>query len=395
LSYFSEPINRFAAATAVGLAAVVLALGCPAGTVIGQDAGRPIADATNGSGADTAAAAGETVSSRPSGFDAISATESESQSDGEGTRVEVPARIQTLLRRGGVPRSLEQLKLLERQQRSVAKRATKCTVSVRIGPAQGCGVIITGSGYVVTAAHVAMRPGKTAFVTLSDGRQVAATTLGMNRRVDAGLIRINPGQNGNQPWPHATLGSSDDLVPGMWCVAMGHPGGYDHARGPVIRVGRLLEVRPDVLVTDCALIGGDSGGPLFNIAGELIAVHSRIGNDVADNLHVPIDHYDYAWKRMASGEAWGYLPNFKPTLGVTGNQKDAQARVIAVKQGSPAERGGMESGDVVEQFGEKPITDFQSLKEAVADTMPGELVPVWVRRGDSRILLKIEIGRSS
>ena len=60
-------------------------------------------------------------------------------------------------------------------------------------------------------------------------------------------------------------------------------------------------VVPDA-ITDCALIGGDSGGPLFNLAGELIAVHSRIGNDVADNLHVPINHYADSWERMQQGE---------------------------------------------------------------------------------------------
>ncbi|KAA5539353.1 PDZ domain-containing protein [Roseiconus nitratireducens] len=310
-----------------------------------------------------------------------------------GTRVAVPESLQRLLKRGGVPTSLQQLQELEQQQQRVARIASACTVSVRIGPAQGCGVIITDTGFIVTAAHVAMRPGKTAFVTLSNGRQVTATTLGMNRRVDAGLIRINPGQNAGEPWPHASLGSSEDLVPGMWCIALGHPGGYDSRRGSVIRVGRLLEVRPDVIKTDCALIGGDSGGPLFNIAGELIAVHSRIGNDVADNLHVPIDHYDYAWDRMAAGKSWGFLPNFKPTLGVTGNQSDEVARIIDVKEGSPAEQGGLLPEDVVEQFGEKMISDFNALKDAVADTMPGERVPIWVKRGATRVRVIVEIGR--
>jgi serine protease Do len=191
-------------------------------------------------------------------------------------------------------------------------------------------LIITGTGFIVTAALVAMRPGYKATVTISGGRQISATTLGMNRHVDAGLIRIDPGQNGGKPWPHASLGTSDDLVPGMWCIAMGHPGGYEPSRGPVIRVGRLLEVRPEVVVSDCALIGGDSGGPLFNMAGELIAVHSRIGNEVSENLHVPIDHYDYSWQRMAAGQAWGYLPNFKPSLGVSGNKSTRNAKIIEV-----------------------------------------------------------------
>ena len=315
--------------------------------------------------------------------------------NGKDTFVQVPEALQELFRNGGVPKSLDQLRALENQQRLVASRADRSTVSVRIGPAQGCGVIITGSGYIVTAAHVAQRPGKTAFVTLSNGRQVTATTLGMNRRVDAGLMRINPGQNGGREWPHASLGTSKNLTEGMWCVALGHPGGYDPSRGTVIRVGRLLDVETTKIVTDCALIGGDSGGPLFNLAGELIAVHSRIGNDVADNLHVPIDQYDYAWEKMASGKAWGYLPNFKPTLGVTGNQSEKQARIHEVKKNSAAERAGLKAGDIVVRFGEKVITDFQSLKAAVADTMPGERIRVWVQRSSGQVSVVVEIGRSS
>ncbi len=167
-----------------------------------------------------------------------------------GTAVVIDKTLTSLLNKGGMPTSLEQLQRLEKQHQKVAASAASCTVSVQIGAAQGCGVIITADGYVLTAAHVAMRPGKRATITLSDGRSVKATTLGMNRGVDAGLIKIDINQNGDRPWPHATLGSSANLVPGMWCVATGHPGGYENERGPVTRVGRLLAVRPDALVTD-------------------------------------------------------------------------------------------------------------------------------------------------
>jgi len=310
-----------------------------------------------------------------------------------GTRVPVFTDLTELLEQGGIPKTIEQFQLLERQQRSVAKAAVPCTVSVKIGPAQGCGVIITGSGFVLTAAHVAMRPNKTAVITLSDGRNVMATTLGMNRQVDAGLIKINDGQNGGQPWPHATLGTSDKLVAGMWCVATGHPGGYDQVRGPVTRVGRILAVRAGSIVTDCALIGGDSGGPLFDIAGRLIAVHSRIGNDVADNLHIQIDHYDASWDRLANREAWGFLPGFKPVLGVKRDANTRTAKVGFVHRGSAASEAGIKSGDIVEQFGDLPISSFDGLKAAVDDTMPGERVPVWLNRNGKRIRLTVEIGR--
>ena len=311
-----------------------------------------------------------------------------------GTQVDVPDELSEIFQNGGNPGDLASLRLLERQHQRVAESAAACTVSIRIGPAQGGGVIITETGYILTAAHVAMRPGKRAQILLSDGRVVRGTTLGMNRHVDAGLVRIDPGQNDGSPWPHATLGSSEDLRVGMWCVATGHPGGYDQSRGPVTRVGRVLQVRDDAITTDCALIGGDSGGPLFDMAGRLIAIHSRIGNDVADNLHVPIDHYDHSWDRLARGEAWGYLPGFKPVLGVTGNSELEEARIVEVKPGSPAESAGFRTDDVVERFGDVVISDFDSLRSAVADTMPGEQVAVRIRRDGERVRVIVEIGRA-
>jgi len=253
--------------------------------------------------------------------------------------------------------------------------------------------LVTADGYILTAAHVATRPGKTAIITFKNGETVTATTLGLNRSVDAGLIKINEGQSQGRQWPHASLGTSNQLRPGMWCIASGHPGGFDLKRGVVTRIGRILAVRTDALVTDCALIGGDSGGPLFDISGRLIAVHSRIGNDVADNLHVPFDHYDKTWDRLVKGEAWGYLEGFKPVLGVRGKQGSDVAEIAVVNPGSPAEAAGLREGDIIEKFGDVDITDFQSLRDAVADTMPGERLKCWVRREDGRYQINVEIGR--
>ena len=321
-------------------------------------------------------------------------TETLGETNGDGTRCDVDDSLLPILSQGGVPKTVDQLRALEVQQSEVARAVAACTVGVKIGAAKGCGVIITKSGYVLTAAHVAMRPGMNAEIFLEDGRVVKATSLGMNRSVDAGLMKINPDQNNGEPWPHASLGSSDQLIPGMWCVATGHPGGYDKQRGSVTRVGRILAVRDLAIVTDCALIGGDSGGPLFNLAGELIAVHSRIGNDVADNLHVPINHYADSWERMQQGESWGYLPGFKPILGVRGSPSSETALIEVVRTGSPADRAGLREGDIVEEFGDRLLTDFKSLQEAVADTMPGERVRLLVNREGRTRVVVVEIGRA-
>ena len=314
------------------------------------------------------------------------------------TAVELPKSLAEIYSRGGVPKSIQQLVDMERQQQLIAARVAACTVNVTIGAAQGCGVIVDNTGYVLTAAHVGMRPGKTAKVTFSNGRTVSASTLGMNRSVDAGLIKINDGQNNDLPWPHASLGRSEGLRSGMWCIASGHPGGYDRDRGPVVRVGRILSVNEGSIVTDCALIGGDSGGPLFDLSGKLIAVHSRIGNDVADNLHIPIHLYDNkdndkTWDRLTASEAWGFLPGFRPVLGIRGKAKRVDAQVDVIKPGSPAEDAGLKVGDIIEQFGDVMISNFASLTTAVSDTMPGERVKLWINRDGQRLRREIEIGR--
>jgi S1-C subfamily serine protease len=310
-----------------------------------------------------------------------------------GTMVPVPSELQGIFTFGKVPQSLDQLRLLEQQFGRVSEAAKLCTVSVKIGQSQGCGVIIDGGGKVLTAAHVAMRPNKPATVILANGRRLKATTLGSNKNVDAGMLQINPDQNEGEDWPHATLGSSDKLTNGMWCIATGHPSGFDQKRGVVTRVGRISRVNRAALRTDCALIGGDSGGPLFDLSGQLIAIHSRIGNDVEENLHIPIDNYSKSWERLVAGDFWGSLPGFRPVLGVQGKTGEGKAVIKTVRAGSAALKAGIKEGDIIQKFGDRQISDFQSLREAVGETMPGENVRVQAFREGSIVFFRVVIGR--
>jgi len=309
------------------------------------------------------------------------------------TKIPVPEELQKILSAGTVPKTLAQLRLLEQQFGQISEAAKLCTVSIKIGQAQGCGVIIDGGGKVLTAAHVAMRPNKPATVILANGRRLKAMTLGLNKNVDAGMLQISPGQNEGAEWPHATLGNSSKLARGMWCIATGHPSGFDQARGVVTRVGRIARVNRSALRTDCALIGGDSGGPLFDLSGNLIAIHSRIGNDVEENLHIPIDNYSNSWDRLAAGDSWGTLPGFRPVLGVQGNSRVEEAVIDVVRPSSAANKAGIQEGDIIKEFGDRKITDFQSLKAAVAETMPGENVRVRGQRDGRPVFFRVVIGR--
>ena len=314
-------------------------------------------------------------------------------SESHGTNVAVPEGLQAILKDGKVPETLDELRLLEQQFGRISAAARLCTVSVRIGQSQGCGVIVDGGGRVLTAAHVVMRPNKPATVILENGRRLKATTLGSNKNVDAGMLQIDPGQNEGKDWPHATLGSSGKLSTGMWCVATGHPSGFDQERGVVTRVGRISRVNRSALRTDCALIGGDSGGPLFDLSGKLIAIHSRIGNDVEENLHIPIDNYSNSWERLVAGDFWGSLPGFRPVLGVQGNSQKDEAVIEIVRPNSAAMKAGIKEGDIIKKFGDRKITDFQSLKDAVGETMPGENVRVRGIRDGAIVFFSVVIGR--
>ena len=300
---------------------------------------------------------------------------------------------------GEDPKSLADLKSLQTQQSKVAAKIHQVTVNLQHGSTQGSGVLINEDGYILTAAHVAGKPKQKMWVVLHDGRRVEAVSMGVNRDTDAGLVRIlkNRDQN-NQPWPHATLPAVGERVKtGQWCIAGGHPGGWMSDRPAVIRVGRILRVTDSTIVSDCSLIGGDSGGPLFDLQGKLIGIHSRIGIDVDDNMHVPMTVYMDSWDRLANSEAWGVLPGFRPIIGVTADrQSDTKSECVigTVAPRGPAAKAGIMPGDRIVRFNSAEITSFDRLKEEVDAMVPGERVSIEVLRDGQKVNLKLIIGVS-
>jgi serine protease Do len=286
------------------------------------------------------------------------------------------------------PSSVADLKAMQERIRAVSQKALSRTVAVRIGSAFGSGVVVSPDGYIATAAHVIGGPGRTADIRFTDGRRARGRTLGVNRSADAGLVKLV----GDGPWDFAELGKSSDLKPGQWCLAIGHPGGFERERGPVLRLGRILTLHDDFVSTDCPLIGGDSGGPLFDLDGRVIAIHSRIADPLTANIHVPADRFHESWDRLAKGETWGLLPGTMPFVGVRGDPDRDDAFVAQVVPGSPAERAGVRAGDLIVQFAGRPVTSFRSLVAIVRSSEPGDRVVVEVERGESRQRLTVVVG---
>lgn len=195
------------------------------------------------------------------------------------------------------PKSLAELRAVEARVRHTASRMMPYVVAVRVSGGQGSGVIVAPEGYVATAGHLIDRPGEEATFVMADGRVHRGRTLGADRAVDSGLMKID----GLGPWPFVAVGTSQEVPRGAWCVAIGHPFGFQEGRPPVVRVGRVLSNQPQVIRTDCAIVAGDSGGPLFDLDGRLLAIHSRIGTLVSMNYHVPIDRLRADWNSLAAG----------------------------------------------------------------------------------------------
>jgi serine protease Do len=287
------------------------------------------------------------------------------------------------------PESIDDLKAIEAQVEAVVQKALRCTVGVRVGGASGSGVIVRAKGYVLTAGHVSSQADRAATILLSDGRLIKGKTLGANHGADSGLIKIT--EEGT--WPFAPMGASTNLKPGQWCIALGHPNGYKRGRTPVVRLGRVLSVTENFIQTDCALVGGDSGGPLFDLNGCVIGIHSRIGNPLAANLHVPVDRYVDSWDRLAKAEVWGSRLQGRADFGFQLDMESKDCRVSEVRRGGPAEKAGFKVDDVITRFAGQEVRNSEDLVNLSRRKGPGEEVSIEVMRGQSTATLKLVIGR--
>ena len=290
---------------------------------------------------------------------------------------------------GDAPQSVGDLKAMQEHLQKLTEKIVPCTVGVRVGPAQGSGVIISKDGYVLTAAHVVGRPNIDVTFVLPDGSTVKGKTLGMNRTIDAGLMKITD----EREWPFVEMGISKELKEGQWCVATGHPGGYEKGRSPVVRFGRVLQNHDSVIMTDCTLVGGDSGGPLFDMQGRVIGINSRIAGPLNANMHVPVNTFRDTWDRLAKAEAWGSMAGNAPFLGVQGDPETKEAKISKVFPGTPAEQAGLKVGDIVLKFDGQEIAEFAKLSSIVADKAPGDKVKIQVKRGEETLDLEVVIGK--
>ena len=110
------------------------------------------------------------------------------------------------------------------------------------------------------------------------------------------------------------MGDLEQARIGDWVLALGHPGGFDLRRSLVVRLGRIIRLAPDALQTDCTISPGDSGGPLFDMHGRVIGIHSAISSSVAENFHVAVTEFYDSWDLLANGASRGRPGRSAPGL---------------------------------------------------------------------------------
>lgn len=278
-----------------------------------------------------------------------------------------------------IPKTLDEIRLFEETVSTLADKVRSATVSV----SGGSGIIVSAEGLILSCAHVGGEAGRSVKVTLSDGRQVNAVTLGNNHKVDAGMMRITD----SGTWPFVPI-SDQAIQPGRWCFAIGYPVTYEPGQEAPVRLGRVLRANANTITSDCTIMGGDSGGPLFDLQGRLIGINSRVSNSLSGNIHVPMAAFRADWDLMTQGKD----VTFPAYLGVDRVTGASDARIGSVIADSAADRAGIKAGDVIVTFNRQPIKSFDQLREAVAQCQPNQSVRIKLIRGGEEIYVRARLG---
>ena len=266
----------------------------------------------------------------------------------------------------------------------------------------GSGFIISKDGYVLTNNHV-VADAEEIFVRLSDRRELTAELVGADPRSDLALLKIET----DDDLPVVRIGKSADLKPGEWVLAIGSPFGFDYSvtAGIVSAKGRSLpnENYVPFIQTDVAINPGNSGGPLFNLDGEVVGINSQIftrsggfmGLSFAIPMDVAMDVVEQIKEQGSVQRGWlgVVIQEVNKDLAESfGLPRPAGALVAQIMPEGPADKGGLQVGDVILSFNGEDIDMSSDLPHAVGRVRPGVEATLVVMRDKRRRTIKMEIG---
>ncbi|NMB74166.1 MAG: DegQ family serine endoprotease [Myxococcales bacterium] len=266
-------------------------------------------------------------------------------------------------------------------------------------PSLGSGVIISPDGYVVTNHHVVANASEIK-VRLADEQTLEAKLIGGDPRTDIALLKVNP----KAPLPFAYLGDSDRLEVGDWVIAIGNPFGLGHTVTAGIISGKDRQIGhgpyDDFLQTDASINPGNSGGPLFDTAGNVVGINTAIiqgGSSIG--FAVPVNLVKSLLPQLRSSgkvvRGWlgiGIQDLNEELAEQFGATRGGGALVSQVYVGSPAEKAGLKSGDVVLSVNGVPVSDGRQLTARIGSLPPGGKVQLELLRDGKRQTLNVVLG---
>jgi serine protease Do len=270
------------------------------------------------------------------------------------------------------------------------------------GQALGSGFIIDPAGYIVTNNHV-IDGADEITVTLHDGTSLKATLVGKDERADLALLKVKS----DTPLPAVPFGDSDTARVGDWVLAIGNPFGLGGSvtAGIVSARGRDIRQGPydDFIQTDAAINRGNSGGPLFNMAGEVIgintAIYSPSGGSIGIGFSIPsnmakvvveqLRDFGHAKRGWLGVQIQQVTPDIADGVGL---HPPRGAMVAGVTENGPAAAAKIRGGDIILKFNGQEVKEMRNLQRIVAETQIGKQVPVTLWRDGKETTVQASIG---
>jgi serine protease Do len=287
------------------------------------------------------------------------------------------------------PTDITDLLSIQERLRKLLPDAKRALVSIEAGDGAGSGVIVSKEGLVLTAAHVIGKTGKKMQVRLPNGKRASAITLGGSEISDAAMLQIL----GDEEWPFVPIANKGESQIGDWCFGLGHPGGFDKERGVVVRIGKIIAKKDETMQTDSRLLGGDSGGPLFDFEGQLIAIHSRVSQKPDQNFHVPVESFHANWDTFRDEELISYdLMEDGGFFGVACEETDNGLIVREVISGTAAEKAGLKLNDILLEVNDEPLDSREEFIIIISSLKPGDEAKILYQRKGAQLSVKANLG---